>query len=172
MKRVTTFNVFWKGGIAEIDWSYDKIPLSGLETQSVLNVIKNHPDIVHMDNDENHSSRSIVFHWDLYEATSQNIEEIGKYASYYFGTSYKEAALTIAGEHKVREGVEWCCTIYANSNDAFLSGLSANMKLAREKGIDTIFCIHQMEFSRLYETIDWLKERNHELKLVLHEMYL
>ncbi len=172
MQQIDTYMVFWHSNVLDIDWKCDKLGLLELNSKSVLKQIGQHLDIIYMENNPNPSSHSILFHWDVFEVIQKNIDEIANYASFFFGSQNSDATLTIGGEHKTREGIEWCCTIYANSANAFLSGLSKNISLAQNKGIDNIFCIHQLKFKHLYDSIDWLKKCDHELKLVLHERYL
>lgn len=168
MDQVHTYTVFWKGDIQNIEWRYEKIKIKKLDSSSIIDMIQAYPDIIETDI-PNPVSKSVVFHWDVYEVAPQNIQEIASHAKFYFGHEKESAVLIIGGEHSTREGIEWCCTIYANSKDAFLSGLSKNIKLAKEHNIDNLFCIHHPQFISLYQTVDWLQELNHELKLVLHE---
>ena len=171
MKQINTYNVFWKGNVLDIDWRNNKVHVSRIDSSQVLETINQYPALVRMSKNPNKASRSVVFHWDVYEAIASNIDDIGKNASYFFGSNESEAVLCIGGEHQTNEGVEWCCTIYATNNNAFLSGLSANLELAQLRKSDSIFCIHQFEFRNLYDAVDWLAEPDHELKLVLHERY-
>jgi len=69
-------------------------------------------------------------------------------------------------------GSQWVFTLYATNPEAFLSGLSKNIEIAQDIGIQNIMCIHPSEFTTDYSSIKWLRQRDHELRLVLHEKIL
>ncbi|MGY5873667.1 MAG: GNAT family N-acetyltransferase [Candidatus Thorarchaeota archaeon] len=168
---VYTWQVFWKD-IRTAKWKFDKIPMKEIQAKELKSNIKEYPELFAMPDNPNPYSQSILRHWDVFETTDQNIIDIGEHASFHFGNAGTEAVLSIAGKEPSRYGPEWCFTLYATSKETFLSGLSKNLEVAQEQGINSLMCIHQPQFTQLYESIDWLKERNHEISLVLHERYL
>lgn len=171
MKPIYTWKVFWKDGRG-VDWKFDGLPMSEIQPKDVRSMVKKFPELIEMPNEPNPYSQSIIRHWDVYEASDDNMKEIGRQASFHFGASESDAVFSIGGIEPSRYGPEWCYTLYATSDDAYLSGLSKNIELARAQGTDLLMCIHQPEYSHLYNSVDWLNERNHDLSLVLHERYL
>lgn len=170
MQPIYTWKVFWKGA-QNADWTYEGISMSEIQPEDVKTKIKEFSKLIEMPDNLNPYSHSIIRHWDVYETTDDNIKEIGKHSSYHFGNSDTEAVFSIGGIEPSSYGPEWCFTLYATSDDAFLSGLSKNLELAREQETNILMCIHQPEFTHLYDSIEWLKERNHDISLVLHERY-
>ena len=172
MKQIYKWKVFWKGPLSEVGWRYDKIPVTEIQPKEVKDKLKEFPKLIEMPADPNPYSTSIIKHWDVYETTDENIQEIGQKGFYHFGNSDTDAVFSISGIQPSGYGPEWCFTLYATSEDAFKSGMSKNVELAIENGCDVMMCLHQPEFTHLYNSIDWLKERNHDISLVLHERYL
>lgn len=170
MNQIYTWKVFWKD-IREVDWSFDEIPISEIQPKEVKGKIKEFPELIAMPDNPNPYSHTILRHWDAFETTDDNIKKIGQKGTYYFGSSNSEAVFSIGGIEPSSYGPEWCFTLYATNDEAFLSGMSKNLELAREQGSGNLMCIHQPEFTHLYDSIDWLKEQNHDISLVLHERY-
>ncbi len=167
---IIKYKVFWKGPTAGVDWNFDKIKLGQVDAKEIPKVLKQFREL--LADEPNPYSKSILFHWDVYEVSEMSLEKIETHAKFQFGSKGNDAVLTIGGEQPSSHGPEWCFTVYATSEDAFLSGISKNLTLAQENGIDVVLCIHQPEFTHLYNSIGWLKELNHEISLVLYERYL
>jgi hypothetical protein len=171
MKTVYTWKVFWKD-IRQVDWNYDGVSVTEIQPDDVRSKCKEFPELIEMPDDPNPYSQSFILHWDVYEISEENIKQIGQHAEYHFGCADADAVFSIGEVRPTRYGPEWCFTLYASSDEAFLSGLSKNLELARKRECNNIFCIHQPEFTHLYDSLEWLKERNHDISLVLHERYL
>jgi len=171
MKPIHSWIVFWKD-IRQVDQEYNEKPMIEIEPDEVKSRLVEFPDLVSMPDDPNPYSQSIIRHWDVYETTLDNLKEIGRQANYHFGIIDGQAVLSIGGIEPSSYGPEWCFTLYATSDEAFLNGIYMNYKLARENGSSNLMCIHQPNYYHLYDSIDWLHERNHELHLILHERYL
>jgi len=170
LEQIINYKVFWKGPTAGVDWVFDKIKLNQIGLQDVKKSLRQFSGL--LQEETNPYSKSIIYIWDVYEVSDANLQEIEKHAAFQFGSNGDDAVLTIGGEHLSSDGPEWCFTVYATSEDAFLSGISKNLALAQERSINHVMCVHQPEFEHLYNTVEWLKERNHGISLVLHEMYL
>ena len=171
MKPIYSWSVFWKD-IHQVDWEYIDNPMTEIEPDEVKDKLKEFPNLISMPDDPNPYSQSIIRYWDVYEVSDENLKEIGQHAKYHFGIVDGEAAFSIGGIEPSSYGPEWCFTLCATSSDAFLKGMYMNYKLARENGSNNLMCIHQPEYYHLYDSIEWLHERNHELNLILHERYL
>ncbi|MHA1421639.1 MAG: GNAT family N-acetyltransferase [Candidatus Thorarchaeota archaeon] len=171
MNQVYTWKVFWKD-IRAVKWKLNGILIDEIQPKDAKRRIKEWPDLIAMPDNPNPYSHSILRHWNLYETTDENIDHIGKNGSFYFGHSDTDAAFSVGGIEHASYEPEWCFTLYATSEHTFLSGLSKNLQLAQEQGCGNMMCIHQPEFTHLYDSVDWLKERNHDISLVLHERYL
>ena len=170
LEQIIKYKVFWKGPISEVNWNFDKIELEPVKAKDIMKTLSPIKNL--LQEEPNPYSRSIIYHWDVFEVSDINLVEIEKQARFHFGSNDSDAVLTIGGENPTSHGPEWCFTIYATSDVSFKSGLSKNLEIAKEKGINSIFCIHQPKYSQVYDSIEWLKERNHELSLILHERYL
>ncbi|TFG28787.1 GNAT family N-acetyltransferase [Candidatus Thorarchaeota archaeon] len=170
MNQIHTWKVFWKD-VREVEWRFDGIQISEIQPNEVKGKLKEFPELIAMPDNPNPFSHSILRHWDLYETTDENIEDLAKHSSYHFGQSDIGVVFSIGGIESSSYVPEWCFTLYATNEDAFLSGLSKNLELAREQGSNLLMCIHQPEFTHMYDSVDWLKERNHDISLTLHERY-
>ena len=142
-------------------------PIKRLEVR-----FKEFPVLIAMPDNPNPYSSSIIKHWDVYETSEDNIREIGKDATFHFGNTGSFAVFSIGAIQPSAYGPEWCFTLYATDETAFKSGLSKNIELSRENECNVMMCLHQPEFTHLYDSIACLKERNHDISLVLHERYL
>jgi len=134
MKQMLLFQVFWKGYRRKVTWRDNSIEVEQIEPEDVPGFIKKNPDILPLD--------ALVFHWDVFDATDKKIKDIGKSAQYFAGSSDLGATLTVSGTQPSSYGPEWCFTLYATSPVAFLSGLSKNLEVSQEIGIQNLFCIH------------------------------
>jgi len=169
LKQMYIYQVFWKDLRSKIIWKYNAINIERINPENVPDFIKQNPNLIPLN--------ALVFHWDVYEATPQKIVEFGESLEYWAGSNDNGTVLTIGGKQPWEmvldgNGSQWCFTLYATSSEAFLSGLSKNLEIAQEMGIQNIMCIHPSEFTSDYSSINWLKQRNHEIKLVLHEKIL
>ncbi len=164
MKQMLLFQVFWKGYRRKITWRNNSIEVEQIEPEDVPEFLEKHPDLVPLN--------ALVFHWDVFDVTAKKIIDIGKSAKYFAGTNDSGATLTVSGDQTSSYGPEWCFTLYATSPDSFLSGLSKNLEVSQEMGIQNLWCIHSPEFVPLYDSTVWLKRRNHEISLILHERIL
>ncbi|TFH04082.1 MAG: GNAT family N-acetyltransferase [Candidatus Thorarchaeota archaeon] len=169
LKQMTIYQVFWKDLRSKINWKYDAINVSKIEPEKVPEFVEQNPNLMPLN--------VIMFHWDVFEATPQKIQDLGKSLQYWAGSNENGAILSVGGKQPwemVMDGgsSQWCFTLYATSPEAFLSGLSKNLEIAQELGIQNIMCIHPSEFVSSYSSIKWLKQINHELRLVLHEKIL
>ncbi len=164
MKQMLLFQVFWKGYRRKVTWRNKSIKVEQIEPEDVPQFIEKHPDLMPLD--------ALLFHWDVFDATAKKIKDIGKSAQYFAGSSDLGATLTVSGTQPSSYGPEWCFTLYATSPEAFLSGLSKNLEVSQEIGIQNLFCVHSPDFVPLYDSTVWLKRRNHEIRLVLHEKKL
>ncbi len=164
MKQVTEFAVFWKGLRRFPKWVDNTIPLEIMDSQSIMLLIKKYPALI--------PHNAIIRYWDIYDLTKKKIRDLESTSIFLAGTNEHEAVLSLGIEHSTNHGSEWCFTIYATNSDSFLSGLSANLQYAQQNGIRNLLCIHPPEFTSLYSKISWLKRRNHQLRLLLHELVL
>jgi len=164
MKQMTLYQVFWKGYRRRITWRNNSIKVEQIEPKNVIEFIEKHPNLIPLN--------ALVFHWDVFDATAKKIRDIGKSAQYFAGSDDSGATLAVSGKQPSSNGPEWCFTLYATSPDAFLSGLSKNLEVSQEMGIKNLMCIHSPNFVHLYDSTKWLKRRNHEIRLVLHEKIL
>jgi N-acetylglutamate synthase-like GNAT family acetyltransferase len=164
MKQIAKYAVFWKGFRRYPKWVDNSITIRLLESESVILFIQNYPSLIPLN--------TLIRHWDFFDATRKKIREIGKTSGYLAGANELGAALSLGIKQATSYGTEWCFSLYATNGVSFLSGLSANLKHMREYGYRNLMCIHSMEFTSLYSRISWLKRRNHEIQLVLHELVL
>jgi len=164
MKQVALYNVFWKGYRRKIKWRNNSIKVQQIEPENVLEFLENNPKLMPLD--------ALLFHWDVFDVTIKKIKDIGKSAQFFAGSNNSGATLSISGNQPASFGTEWCFTLYATSSDAFLSGLSKNLEVSQDIGTQNLFCTHSPDFVPLYRIVPWLKRRNHEITLVLHEKIL
>ncbi|TFH03638.1 MAG: GNAT family N-acetyltransferase [Candidatus Thorarchaeota archaeon] len=164
MKQMNVYQVFWKGYRRKITWRDESIKVEQIEPKDVMGFLEKNPDLLPL--------RALVHHWDVYDATPEIINEIGKVAQYWGGSNDTGAVLSISGEESSRVGPEWIFSLFATSSQAFTSGLSKNLEVSQELGIRNLMCIHSPDFEPMYQNIKWLKRRNHEISLVLHERNL
>lgn len=164
MKQMILYQVFWKGYRRKITWRNNSIKVEQIEPENVLEFIEKHPDLIPLN--------AFVFHWDVFDVTAKKIMDIGKFTQYLAGSNDLGTTLAVSGTQPSSFGPEWCFTLYATSPDAFLSGLSKNLEVSQDLGIQNLMCIHSPEFVSLYDSTKWLKRRNHEIRLVLHEIIL
>lgn len=164
MHQVVKYNVFWKTYRKNLKWRNNFIEINEINESEVINLIRGDIKLL--------PHNVLIKHWDVYEATSENIKHIGKNSRFYGGSSPKGIVLTIGGIEPSRYGPEWCFTVFATNEDSFLSGLSANLSIAQEQNIRNLLCVHPQEYTSLYPRIGWLKRRSHEIQLCLHERVL
>jgi len=164
MKQVAEYAVFWKGFRRYPKWEDTRIPIETMNSESAISMIKKHPGLLPLN--------TIIRHWDVYDATQKKIRELGKTSSFLAGANELGAVISLGIQHSTSHGSEWCFTLYATSSESFLSGLSANLRYSQQNEFRSLMCIHSPEFTSLYSKISWLKKRNHDLRLVLHELIL
>jgi hypothetical protein len=164
MKQVAEYAVFWKDFRRYPKWIGNRIPIGVMDGESIISFLKNHQTLVPLS--------AIIRHWDVYEATSKKIRELEENSCFLAGANEIGAMLSLGIQQPVSYGFEWCFSLYATNGDAFLSALSANLQHSQQKGLRNLMCIHPFEFTSLYSKIRWLKVRNHELRLILHELVL
>jgi len=164
MEPVVEYAVFWKGFRNYPKWSNNRIELEAANSESVLFLMKQHPNLVPLN--------AIIRHWDIFDATKKKIRELEKTSCFLVGSNELGAVLSLGVHHSTSAGSEWCFSLFATNNDSFLSGLSANLQYADQNGLRNLLCIHLPEYTSLYSKISWLRRRNHELRLILHELVL
>jgi len=169
LRQMYVYQVFWKDLRSKIDWKYDAISVNRIDPENVPYFIEMNPNLMPLN--------ALVFHWDVYEATPQKIVDIGNSLQYWAGSDESGAILAVGGRQPWEmvldgNGSQWVFTLYATNPEAFLSGLSKNIEIAQDIGIQNIMCIHPSEFTTDYSSIKWLRQRDHELRLVLHEKIL
>jgi hypothetical protein len=170
MTPIYGWNVFWKD-IRQVDWQYNKIPIKEIQPSEVKLVLKAQPELIAMPDYPNPYSHSLIIHWDVFEVSDEIIAKIGSYGTFYYGANDEGAIFSIGSQEPSSYGPEWCFTLYATSEEAFMSGLAKNIEHAQSREINSIMCIHGPDFIPLYDKMEWLQERNHELPLILHELY-
>jgi N-acetylglutamate synthase-like GNAT family acetyltransferase len=164
MKQIAEYAVFWKGFRRNSKWTNNVIPITKMDSESVISFMKNNPTLVPIN--------AIIRHWDIFDATPKKIRDLGKNGTYLGGANEFGAALSFGIEQSNSYGPEWCFSLYATNRKSFLSGLSANLSHSHQNGVRNLMCIHPLDFTSLYSTISWLKRRNYELRLILHELVL
>ena len=164
MKQMNVYQVFWKGYRRKITWRDESIKVEQIEPNNVMKFLEKNPDLLPL--------RALVHHWDVYDATPEKISELSKSAQYWGGGDDSGAVFSISGEEPSSDGPEWIFSLFATSPKAFTAGLSKNLEVSQESGIRNLMCIHSPNYIPMYQKIQWLKHRNHEISLVLHERYL
>ena len=164
MSAIDGYAVFWKRYGRGVKWIKPDESISKVEPFQVLDFIRSSSILF--------PSRSLVFHWDVYDATIRNLERIGKRGSFFISESLQGRGLSLAFRNDVPPEPEWCFTSYASSPQVFESHVNFHLKLAREQGLRDLLCIHSLKFKETYSGIRWLKKRGHEIELLLFERVL
>ena len=163
MSIIGQYSVFWKGWRRNFKWTYETDTVKQIDTPDVLDFVQSHPKLV--------PNRTLIHHWDVFDLTKQNVDTIAETAEFWYGER-SSASFSSGFEHESRYGPEWCFTIYATTNEGFLSNLSTHLHHARSKNIKLLMCIHPPEFEEQYQNVKWLKRRNHGIQLLLFERVL
>jgi hypothetical protein len=163
MEIVGNYSVFWKGYRRNFKWEDNTDLIRPLEKKEVVDFVNVHPELV--------PNVSLIHHWDVFDITQENVDTITKTAEFWYGEG-SSASFSSGFEHESRYGHEWCFTIYATTKEGFLSNLSTHLHHARSKNIKLLMCIHPLEFEEQYQTVKWLKHRNHGIQLLLFERLL
>jgi RimJ/RimL family protein N-acetyltransferase len=164
MQQIAKYHVFWKGYRRSIKWKYQVIDVKRIHPEDVFDVIYENKRLV--------PQNALIKHWDFYEASQTRIRELSESSIFLAGQDDRGATLSIGGVESLGQETEWCFALYATTPEAFLSGLSANLATAQEQGHHSLFCIHPAEYVSLYPAIKWLRNRSHEIGLILHELAL
>lgn len=161
MEVIDRFSVFWKRYGRGTKWvEYNDSIVKASVTQ-VLNFTQSHPELF--------PSHSIVFHWDVFDLTLQNIKSIKSKADFYVIKNELGVGFSLGFQNDIPPEPEWCFTVHASSFPIFESLLNFHLKKARDQGLRDFLCIHQPEFKSQYNKVRWLKRRAHELDLLLFE---
>ena len=156
------FTTFWKSLVEQIEWSHQTLTFQDVDSKTFHEAMVTHKELL--------PHNILILHWDAFEGNRHNVEVVAVNASFWIGSKSSDVvSLSLGTVRQVQDGSEWCFTIYTEDPDAFKSTLSFHLGLAKEKGCNSILCLHDTRFEKIHQEIEWLTTVEFGFDLILYE---
>lgn len=165
LKPITSMQSFWKEAISEIKWCVENTDVSEIDYTALATVLENQPALIPED--------VLIYHWDAVDTDLIGLEsasaETGFWATEDDG---KIVAVSTGLAFDSPREREWFATLYPLNPSAFLQSFSHHLSLAVENQCDIVICTHPPQYKSLYDDVEMLRDRAHEIEIGLFERIL
>ncbi|MHA1908228.1 MAG: N-acetyltransferase family protein [Candidatus Thorarchaeota archaeon] len=115
-------------------------------------------------------SNVLVYHWYALDHSPESLRILDSKVRFWIVETDSEiVGLSLGFRQSTPGGLEWCSTIYAKHQLAFLSLVSSQITAAKENECVSIMFLNNPEYSDILLSNTTLLERYHEIGLLLFE---
>ncbi len=161
MHQVFQMKILWKRKFSQLRWKDTSVPIYSCTPNEAFAFLQSKPALLPAD--------IVLNHWHAFDATQASFEAIGHITQFWKSKeNRKVGALSFGFLRRVRDGSQWCSTIYALDEPSFHSALSHQFQTANQQKAQYFMCFHPIPYQAAFK-IPGLKTNTHEMKLVLFE---
>jgi RimJ/RimL family protein N-acetyltransferase len=147
MKKKLTLRAYWHEKPSEISWKLDSNEVTRVGHGSLAHDLLN-SNIVDQD--------IVIYDWKALDVDGRNLNKIAERAEFWVQRDRGGiASFSLGLERLEGDSRYWSCTIYAQSETAFLQALSHHIAVATGRGYEGFFVLFQVKYDNIFRSLGW-----------------
>ena len=147
MEKKLILRAYWHENPSDISWKFDSDEITGTEYAGLARKLLD-SDII----DQN----VIIYDWKALDVDEENLKKIAERARFWVQKGNQGiASFSLGLERLEGDSRYWSCTVYADSETAFLQALSHHIVIAADEGYQGFFMLSQPKYNNTFQSLGW-----------------